>query len=80
MDSLMPGIDVRLSVSSIALQSSSDIRTAEPLLPTTCMEVCDSLTSSTKLYSRFLASDAYGLLVTMLSSSDFYSFGVSLVI
>lgn len=58
IDSRMPGIDARNKVSWMARQSSSEIRTAEPLFPTIWMGSWDSRTSSTRQYKRFLASVA----------------------
>ena len=60
-------MDVRYKVSSIARQSSSDIKTAEFLFPTICTGICESFTSSTRLYRRFLASDAVNDVIFLAS-------------
>lgn len=56
MDSRMPGVLERYSVSWIERQSSSETRTALPRLPVMTIGSCDVAVSSISLYSLDLAS------------------------
>ena len=63
IDSLIPGIDNKKRVSEIALQSSSETKTALDLFPVIIIGLCEEAVSSIRLYNFERASVAFNIVM-----------------